>query len=480
MKRSVCLLGMLYVLPAALLWAEDKCDVTGRRPVSLAKPSREQVAFADMEVGAFIHYGLNVYTGQDHGDGKNPASKFNPTHLDAEQWVLAAKALGAKYAVLTARHEGGFCLWPTKTTDYSIVNSPYKDGKGDIVKDFVEACRKHDIKPCLYHTAYHDARHIFQAEDNVRWGKVWDKISQKRFAEMDMEEYTRVQLGQLTELLTQYGPITYLWFDHWGCAGLGAKELWTKVTKTVRQLQPDCLMLGPDVWLPGNESGRVVYPMWNPVNTADGTVYTRPIATMKGKGPDQDGLLETDVNTGDPYGKFWRLRECPTTNAFSRHRWFWHGPRDPLSLERRMDLYYRTVGLGANVIINLPPDNRGLVPDDLIAAANEMRREIERRLGTPVAQTSGCGKTVTLAWPGAKTIDHIVLMENIVNGQKVAEYVIEATIDGQWKRIVNGRTIGHKKIDRIKPITTNAVRFRCLKAIEGPAEIRSFAVYGAR
>jgi len=110
MKRAVCLLGMLYVLPVTLLCAEDSCNVAGQRRVSLAKPSKHQLAFADMEVGAFIHYGLNVYTGQNHGDGKNPASKFNPTDLDAEQWVLAAKALGAKYAVLTARHEGGFCL----------------------------------------------------------------------------------------------------------------------------------------------------------------------------------------------------------------------------------------------------------------------------------------------------------------------------------------------------------------------------------
>jgi alpha-L-fucosidase len=125
--------------------------------ISLVKPTQQQINFADWEVGAFIHYGLNPFTDQEHGDGQESPSKFNPTNLDVEQWVITAKSMGAKYVCLTARHEGGFCLWPSKTTEYTIANSPYKNGKGDIVREFVDACRKHGLIPALYHTAGFDA-----------------------------------------------------------------------------------------------------------------------------------------------------------------------------------------------------------------------------------------------------------------------------------------------------------------------------------
>ena len=120
-------------------------------PVEFTQPSARQIEFADWEVGAFIHYTLNPFTGQQHGDGQEPPAKFNPTELDVDQWMTTAKAMGAKYAVLTARHEGGFCLWPSKTTDYTIANSPYKNGKGDLVREFVDACRRHGLKVGLYH-----------------------------------------------------------------------------------------------------------------------------------------------------------------------------------------------------------------------------------------------------------------------------------------------------------------------------------------
>ncbi|MFR9503478.1 MAG: alpha-L-fucosidase [Rikenellaceae bacterium] len=187
--------------------------------VELTKPTAQQLEFMDMEVGAFIHYGLNVFTGQEHGDGKMPPSMFNPSAQDVEQWVITSKKLGAKYACLTVRHEGGFCLWPTETTDYSIANSPYKDGKGDIAREFVDACRKHDIKPAFYFSVMYDAHHVFKADDKVKWGPVWDELFEKNFEEMGEEgrkAYEERQLAQLRELLTNYGEICYIWNDHWG------------------------------------------------------------------------------------------------------------------------------------------------------------------------------------------------------------------------------------------------------------------------
>jgi len=157
--KGICFLNISVITVVLVLFVSHTLVFAqpGSGKIKLAKPSKSQAAFQDLEMGVFIHYGINVYTGQEHGDGKEPPSRFNPTALDVEQWVAAAKAMGANYVCLTARHEGGFCLWPSKTTDYTIANSPYMDGKGDIVRDFVKACRKHNIKPGLYHTASHDA-----------------------------------------------------------------------------------------------------------------------------------------------------------------------------------------------------------------------------------------------------------------------------------------------------------------------------------
>ena len=489
------------------------CNITNENKIKLARPTKQQLAFMDMEVGAFIHYGLNVYTGQEHGDGFEPASKFNPTDLDAEQWVLAAKALGAKYAVLTARHEGGFCLWPTQATDYSIANSPYKDGKGDIVRDFVNACRTHGIKPGVYLTASHDAHHIYQPEDNgkVKWGKASDGLADRRFAEMTPQQrqaYIDIQVTEMTELLSNYGPITYVWCDHWNAAATTPESTayqqttnaaWRAVTEVMRKLQPDCIMMGPDTWVPGNETGHVVYPMWNAVNTVDGTVWSRPAATKADHDiPNDYGLLETGALAGHPLGKFWRSRECTTNSGFHRGGWFWH-PHNVKKTEARpladhINLYYRTVGLGANTIINLPPDNRGQVPDDIVASAEAFGAEIQKRFANPIAELKRVKKSdiVELKWKTPTEINTIVTMENIVNGQRVAKYTFDAWVDGQWVELKAANnlkaakpynpnpgfeTIGHKKIDRVEPVTTNRIRFRCLESVVAPAEIRSIQVY---
>ncbi len=501
-----------FIIFAALPALLAGCHAGGTGTVKLAKPTPQQLAFMDMEIGAFIHYGLNVYTGQEHGDGFEPASKFNPTDLDAEQWVLAAKALGARYAVLTARHEGGFCLWPSKATDYTIANSPYKNGKGDIVRDFVDACRKHGIKPGVYLTASHDAHHTYKPEDQgkIVWGK--DHIADKRMAEWTPEQrqaYIDIQVTEMTELMSNYGPITYVWCDHWN-AGKTTSEntpyqrttnaAWKAVTEVMRKLQPDCIMMGPDTWVPGNETGHVVYPMWNAVNTVDETIWSRPASTKADQEvPNNYGLLETGVKTGHPLGKFWRSRECTTNTGFHHGGWFWHPPghRRPTrarTLPEHINLYYRTVGLGANTIINLPPDQRGLVPDDIVTSAKAFGEEIQKRFANPVAELKKVrkGDVVELAWNNPTEIDTIVTMENIVNGQKIAKYTFEAFVDGQWETLEprnnlkawkpynknpGFETIGHKKIDRVEPITTNRVRFRCLESVMQPVELRRLSVY---
>lgn len=464
---------------------------------TLAKPTPKQIEFADWEVGAFIHFGLNVFTGQEHGDGKEPPSKFNPTELDAEQWVKTAKALGAKYACLTVRHEGGFCLWPSKSTDYTIANSPYKDGKGDIAREFVDACRKHSIKVGFYHTASHDAHAALSWYDGyIGWADNRDSLVNIAFQDKErFERYMKIQIQQFTELLTNYGPIDYMWSDHWGCKG--CEEIWNPITDLAAELQPNMVFMGPETWVPGNESGLVVYPIWNAVNTIDGTNYTRPSANEDDVTVENDyGLLEKEVRKGHPHGKFWRVRECTTHLAFHKGGWFWHPEGTiPLTLSEHIDLYYRTVGLGANTIINLPPDDRGLIPDDIVAAATAFGNEIKERFANPVAEINEVqtGDVVEISWKEPKEINTVMLMENIAHGQKVAKYTLEAFVDGKWQTLKAANhfpiakppynpnpgyeTIGHKKIDRVQPVVTSKIRFKSLESVAEPVEIRQFKVF---
>lgn len=275
--------------------------------IKLATPSPQQIDFMNNEIGAFFHFTTNTFTGAEHGDGTATPADFNPTKLDVDQWMEAAKSLGAKYAVLTARHEDGFCLWPTKTTEYCVRNSPWKNGRGDVVKEFVEACRRHGIKPGLYFSPNYNGHEIFQPKDRpVEWGKVWDSITNLRWQDSAfVQKYRQLEVDQITELLTDYGPIYQIWMDHWS-----EKKNCPAVTAAIRKLQPECILTGPDVRSPGNEKGTVVYPSWNPVYTMDSTNNSRAAERVdEPEGPNEYGLLETYKIVGHPNGQFWRSLE---------------------------------------------------------------------------------------------------------------------------------------------------------------------------
>ncbi len=292
--------------------------------ITLAKPTPAQFAFQDLELGVFIHYSIDVYAAPGCPPGGTPASAFNPTELNAQQWVSAAEAMGATYAVLTARHEEGFCLWPTKTTDYSVTSSPFKGGKGDIVREFVGACRKHGMKPGLYNPPWIN-RHwdaslpgYVRTDDPARLEKFDDPA---RYAQV-----LKIETEQLRELMSNYGPLVFIWDDHNGRSdsigpvpqGGKCRELYASLARTAHELQPNCLHFGPDVEHVGNEDGRACYPCWNAVTTLDGTEYTIS-TTYKWNGN----------NTGDPLGKFYRPRLGSTTAGFSTGGWMWTRPRRP-------------------------------------------------------------------------------------------------------------------------------------------------------
>jgi len=400
----------------------------------IAKPTSQQLMFLELELGLFIHFGLSTYTGQSSGDGKQPASMFNPSELDCEEWMEVAKTMGARYAVLTARHEGGFCNWQTETTDYCVKNSPWRNGKGDVVREFVDACRKYGIKVGLYHTASHDAHH-------------------RRL--LSAEEYKSVQVEQITELMTNYGTIDYLWFDHHS-----GDKLWRSVDAQARQLQPDCVIFGIDSWISGGHSGRADYPLWYAVNTTDGTIYSRPINS-----------------SGQPDGIFFRAWEA---NSSIKGNWFC-GPRTK-SVYAMIDMYYKSVGRGANLLLNFAPEKNGKMGADVLNCAQQFAEIINRQFSVPLAEIHGTGRYVELDLGKTAPIDHIIIQEELTSGQRIASYTIEILDRNRWLEVADGLTVGHKKIDSlVPPVCARKIRFHCGKLAAGAkmedVNIRKFAAY---
>lgn len=410
-------------------------------------PSAKQLAFQDLELGLFIHFGLSTYTGQISGDGKHPPSLFNPTNINCDQWMQVAENMGAKYVVLTVRHEGGFCLWPTATTDYSVKNSPWENGKGDVVKEFVTAARKHGLKVGFYISSWHDANQFDFNNDHY--------FKDKPEA---LEKFTRLQLAQLTELLTLYGPIDLLWFDHHGCPGSGSAQFWPRIDELVAALQPGCMRLGPDFWVNNTARlGEANDPLWYGINTGDGTIHSRPVVA--------------DANHGNPHGQYFMDWEAQI--PFSGN-WFYNGP-GVVPVDTMIARYYESIGRGANLIANFAPDKRGLMPDKVVASALEFGNAIRKRFGQKIKGVSG-GKTLLLDLGKKIPIENIVLMEDLKEGQKVAAFEIAVKKGTGWQTIYKGQTIGHK---RIVPVNVEAdeVRFICTKAVGDGVKISEFAVF---
>lgn len=403
----------------------------------LAKPSPQQLAWQDMELGMFCHFGMNTFCDQEWGDGADSPEIFNPEQLDARQWARTAKRAGFKYLVLTAKHHDGFCLWPTKTTDYSVKSSPWRGGKGDVVREVADACREEGLQFGLYLSP-------------------WDRHEP---CYPDKEAYDDFYAEQLTELLTGYGPLVEVWFD--GAGSQGREYDWNRIIGLVDQYQPDAMVFNmgrPTIRWVGNEDGVAPYPCWNTATTARESMFTSDMMTWM---------------EGTPA---WVPAECDV--PIRKRHWFWH-PDDEASLrslEDVLDIYYRSVGHGATLLLNISPDNRGLLPEVDVERVIEFGDEIRRRFGQPVGQTSGEGTELLLKLEHIQSVNHAIIMEDIAHGERVREYVLEAFSHGEWKELVRGSAIGHKKIDRFNTIETDQLRVRILSSVEQPL-IRNLAAY---
>ena len=321
-------------------------------------PQPRQLAYQQLETIAFIHYTVNAFTDKEWGDGTESPQIFNPSQLDVNQWVKACKEGGLKQIILTAKHHDGFCLWPSKYTDHSIKSSPYKGGKGDIVKELSEACQKAGLKFGIYLSP-------------------WDR-HEPSYGTSTYNDYYK---NQLRELLTNYGEISEVWMD--GAKGENAKNMeydFEGYRAIIRQLQPKAVIFsdaGPDVRWMGNENGFAGETNWSLLDKSS-------IGIGQADSPGYKFL-----NTGQADGKDWLVGECDVS---IRPGWFYHPAEDGKvkSLEQLLDIYYKSVGRNAVLLLNLPPDRRGLIHENDMQRLKEFKATLDETFKTNLALPQIC------------------------------------------------------------------------------------------
>ncbi len=412
----------------------------GPRTKNLPRPSVRQLAYQDLEFGIFVHFGIRTfYEGHSDWDGKSmDPEAFNPISLDCSQWVRSARDAGAKYMVLTAKHHDGFANWPSKYTDYSVAATPWKKGRGDVIREYVRACRRYGMKVGLYYSPA-EASPTFRSDNAA---------------------YDDYFINQIGELLTSYGTIDVLWFD--GCGSAGHQYDWKRISTAIRRMQPNvCIFaLGdPDFTWVGNEIGIAPSHCWSTL--------------------DADYTECTDRKPAVPGKKFvWLPAECDC--RLRMNNWFFseHDTDTVKSLPELMGLYYYSVGRNCNLLLNVAPDRRGLFPDKDALRIREFGAEIRRRFDRPLGTLEAFKREGnTWEWqPGQRMlVDHLVLQEDIAKGERIRYFIIEAEIGG-WKAVYEGNVVGHKAICAFPPIPVHRLRIRVIES-EGPVHWRTLNVY---
>lgn len=403
------------------------------------KPTQKQLKFLDMEMGVFFHFGIRTFNeGHKDWDGEPMAVEtFNPTELNCEQWIETAKAGGAKYTILTTKHHDGFALWPSAYTDYCVKNTPWKNGQGDVVREYVDACRKHDMKVGLYY-------------------------SPAQFGSRNMQgkEYDDYFINQISELLSNYGTIDYLWFD--GCGSEGHEYDKDRIIKAIRGLQPDILifsMWDPDTRWVGNEEGIAPLGCKNTVESAKTSINEQEAQWLS-----EPKFLPYECDCKiRPFNWFYSENDADTLR----------------SLDNLLGLYDYSIGRGGNLLLNIGPDRRGLLPEKDAQRFIEFGNAIKEQFANPIdVKIEKDGNTYYISSDKPVDVKTIVIKENLVNGESVNSFklVYEYYVD---MPLYEGKTIGHKQIVRIPAIKLQDTRK--LKLIitdsDGDYEIDDIKVY---
>jgi alpha-L-fucosidase len=439
---AMATVGLAMAIGAQVGWAQNFPDI---------KPTAQQTAWQDLEFGVIIHFSTNTFLDREWGDGTADPAVFNPASFDPDQWMKAIRDAGAKYVVLVAKHHDGFCLWPTEQTAYSVKASPWRDGKGDVVGDVARAARKYGLKFGVYLSP-------------------WDRHEPRYKNSAAYDDYYQ---AELTELASNYGDLVEFWLD--GAGSLGHVYNFTRIIETLRTYQPNTVVFadtglleyGDARWV-GTESGRVPYENWNVI--------------------DRHGYLR------------WRPVEADT--PLRKEHWFWH-PNDEASVKSVNELitmYDETVGHGAQLMLGLAPDRRGLLADSDVARLEEFGAALRTRYGHNLALAhlpasaevnaalDGNDDTFWSAPSGSHhatlevdfskpvTFNRTLTMEWLNDGQRVEKYSIDVWSRSGWKTVAGAEAIGHKKIDRFPAVTASRVRLNILSSTD-QAAIREFQLY---
>ncbi|HEX3167455.1 MAG TPA: alpha-L-fucosidase [Chitinophagaceae bacterium] len=407
-------------------------------------PSKTQLAWHEMEFYFFFHFGPNTFTDKEWGHGDEPEDIFNPTGLDCRQWVRIAKQAGAKGVIITAKHHDGFCLWPSNYSTHTVRESKWKNGKGDVLKELSQACKEYGLKFGVYISP-------------------WDRNHPK----YGTPQYNDVFVNMMKEIFTNYGPIWELWWDGANGEGPNGKKQvydWDRFKKTVKAFSPNTVVfsdVGPHIRWVGNESGIAGKTNWNYLDTAG---YTA------GAGAPSTATL----NTGNELGKAWIPAECDVS---IRPGWFWHANEDSKvkSGEQLFDLYLKSVGRGSNLLLNVPPDRRGLINENDSAALMAFKKLKDQNFNNNLLQDAKAyweinedaflkdsisyqafdrkgyayginRQSFTVQLAKGTTVNCIVLREAIHLGQSVEGFKIALFNNDQKVGEITGTTIGRRRI----------------------------------
>ena len=436
----------------------------------LPLPTQAQLNWQGAELAVLVSYDLHVFDGVKYNQAYNRITPipdiniFNPEQLDTDQWIRSVKAMGAGIAILTATHETGFALYQSDVNPYCMKALKWKDGKGDIVRDFVNSCRKYGVQPGIY--------------IGIRWNSflgVHDFIMPKdgtKFQENRQIFYNKMCEGMTEELMSRYGDLAIVWYDG---GGHGPELGGAVILPIVEKYQKNIIFYHnsqrADIRWGGSESGMVSYPCWG--------TFPFPYSHSKS----QDIIFKDNfklLKTGDPEGKYYMpaMSDAPLRGYNGRHEWFWEPGDDAhvFPLEHLMKMYYGSVGRNSTLILGVTPDDRGLLPDVDVARLKEVGDEIQRRFGNPIATTQGEGKRLQLKLPATIKINAIVIAEDIRQGERVRSYKVEGKVNGKWKTLATGSCIGHKRIEEIEPIEVSALRLQIGESLDLPV-IAGFSVY---
>lgn len=474
-----CIAGAQKKNYSVILPYDTESDII--RKAANVVPSARQLRWQKLELTAFFHFGVNTFTNREWGTGQEDPKIFDPKNLNASQWVKVAKDAGFKQVILTAKHHDGFCLWPTKTTGHSVIVSPWKNGKGDVVKEVADACKKQNIGFGIYLSP-------------------WDRNSSL----YGTDEYNDFFVRQLTELLTNYGRIDEVWFDGANGEGPNGKKQvydFARWYQVIRKLQPAAVIaiMGPDVRWVGTETGYGRETEWSvvPTDNLDPSVTSSNSQQRVAFRPQGD-MTGNDLGSRDKIihakGLVWYPAE---TDVSIRPGWFYHPEENDKvkSPEKLLDIYFHSVGRNSVLLMNLPPDKDGLINDADIKVLKEWKKLrdaiFKNNLAKDAAVTSLNGirtealldenytsywttkrkdtsATLELELKGKKTFNVLLLQENITVGQRIERFELDYWNDNTWKQASEGTTVGYKRLLQFDPVTTDKVRLKIISSRSNP------------